>query len=256
MTDSSLEKVVVENNSQAQGWGGFFTPGMMHNGQEQVTIGATMVKSGASPDEISDAFSLYVKGQIPEGQNAAEGLIVAWGNFFGMPLEAVISKGDMTLEKAASIVASGVPTSEAKVAQYVVAKAILSISERTSSGIVQSRINIANGQTRFTPTRPSTGEPVSAGFNHVLEGHFNRPTANSRSVFSITPDELKSVLQSSTVVNSPVTAIPGGQYVRTVNVGKAIGTTSLKEGGSSTTYIKIFTDKAGNLITAYPVKGK
>ncbi|VEJ56823.1 hemagglutinin repeat-containing protein [Pragia fontium] len=128
-------RVEVENNSLAQGWGGFFTPGMMHNGQEQVTIGATMVKSGASPDEISDAFSLYAKGQIPEGQNAAEGLIVAWGNFFGMPLEAVISKGDMTLEKAASIVASGVPTSEAKVAQYVAAKAILTLVGKGKNAI-------------------------------------------------------------------------------------------------------------------------
>ena len=77
-------------------------------------------------------------------------------------------------------------------------------------GRVQSRINIANGQTRFTPLRES-GEPVSAGFEHVLEQHFDRPLANSRSIFSITPDELKTILQTDSVVHSSVLAIPGGQ---------------------------------------------
>lgn len=49
-------------------------------------------------------------------------------------------------------------------------------------GRVQSRINIANGRTRFTPLRES-GEPVSAGFEHVLEQHFERPLANGCSIF-------------------------------------------------------------------------
>jgi len=122
-----------------------------------------------------------------------------------------------------------------------------------SLGIVQSRINLANGTTRFTPLRPSTGQPSLAGFNHVLNGHFNQPLANSRSIFSISPDKLKSILQSSQVVNSPVTYVSGGQYVRTVNVGEVVGNTALKFGGQQTTWIKVFTDKAGNLITTYPV---
>ncbi|WP_155973372.1 hypothetical protein [Paenibacillus sp. Leaf72] len=120
-------------------------------------------------------------------------------------------------------------------------------------GVVQSRINVAAGRTRFTPLRPKTGEPVSAGWDHVVEGHFNVPLANSRSVFSLSPNEVKTILQSPTVVKSPVTAIPGGQYVRVVNVGKVVGHTALKFGGKETTWIKIFTDKAGNLISTYPV---
>ncbi len=119
-------------------------------------------------------------------------------------------------------------------------------------GTVQSRINIANGRTRFTPLR-DTGEPVSAGFDHILEGHFNRPLANSRSIFSIAPDKLKEILQSSDVVKSTVTDIGGGQFTRTVNVGEVVGNSALKYGGGETTWIKIFTDKAGNLITTYPV---
>ncbi|EDS4738649.1 hypothetical protein B0C58_004701 [Salmonella enterica subsp. enterica serovar Oranienburg] len=120
---------------------------------------------------------------------------------------------------------------------------------------MQSRINVANDRTRFTPLRPRSGEPVSAGFKHVIDGHFDQPVANTRSIFNITPDKLKNILQSPSVVKSPVTAMPGGQYVRTVDVGGIIGTTSLKEGGVPTSYIKVYTDKAGNLITTYPVKG-
>lgn len=119
-------------------------------------------------------------------------------------------------------------------------------------GVVQSRINIANGQTRFTPTR-KTGEPVSAGFDHVLEGHFNRPLANSRSIFSVSPDRLKQILQSPSVVKTPVVEIPGGQFKRVVNTGEVIGNTALKHGGNPTSWIEIYTDKAGNLITTYPI---
>ena len=85
---------------------------------------------------------------------------------------------------------------------------------------------------------------------------FYRPVENSRSIFSITPNELKVILQSRNTISSPVTAIPGGQFVRVVDTGKNIGITSLKEGGIPTRYIKIFTDEMGNLITTYPVKGQ
>jgi len=121
-------------------------------------------------------------------------------------------------------------------------------------GRVQSRINVANDATRFTPVRPSTGQPVSAGFNHVTEGHFDRPVGNNRSVFSISRTELKGILQSEAVVSSTATGITGGQYVRTVDVGRTIGTTSLKQGGTATSRLQIITDRAGNLITTYPVK--
>lgn len=118
---------------------------------------------------------------------------------------------------------------------------------------VQSRINIASDRTRTTPLRDS-GNPVSAGFNHVLDSHFNREISNSRSVFTITPDQLKGVLQSSSVVKSPVTALPDGQYLRVVDVGRIIGVTTLRDGGTYTSVIKIFTDKSGNLITTFPTK--
>ncbi|AVK03795.1 hemagglutinin-like domain protein [Pseudomonas paraeruginosa] len=48
---------------------------------------------------------------------------------------------------------------------------------------------------------------------------------STRSVFTISPSELKDVLQSSSVVKSSVMALPDGHFVRTVDVGKVIGTT-------------------------------
>lgn len=38
-----------------------------------------------------------------------------------------------------------------------------------------------------------------------------------------------------------------------VLTGRIIGKTSLKFGGVDTTWIEIYTDRAGNLITCYPV---
>ncbi|MEN7550421.1 hypothetical protein AAG747_21055 [Rapidithrix thailandica] len=73
-----------------------------------------------------------------------------------------------------------------------------------------TRINLANGQTRFTPLRPSTGQPVSEGWNHVVNGHFNRALGNNRSVFSISQTELRGILQSESVINSPLSAVEGG----------------------------------------------
>lgn len=86
---------------------------------------------------------------------------------------------------------------------------------------------------------------MSAGFDHVLKGHFYVEVSNSRSVFTVSPSELKGILQSSSVVKSPVIAMPDGQFVRTVDVGKIIGTTTLKDGGAPTSVMKVFTDKAG-----------
>lgn len=53
-----------------------------------------------------------------------------------------------------------------------------------------------------------TGKPVSAGFDHVVKGHFDVEVSNSRSVFTISPNELKGVLQSSPVIKLPATALP------------------------------------------------
>ena len=62
------------------------------------------------------------------------------------------------------------------------------------------------------------------------------------------------ILQSKPVVSSPAVGYPEGYFVRVVDTGKNIGITSIREGGMPTSRIMIYTDRAGNLMTTYPVK--
>ncbi len=118
--------------------------------------------------------------------------------------------------------------------------------------LVQSGIKVVDGRAKTTPLRKS-GHPVSAGFDHIIDRHFNRSLGNNRSIFSISQSKLKTILQSKKVIDSPATSVGGGQFVRTVDVGEIIGNIRLKDGGGVTSRLKVFTDKAGNIITSYPV---
>jgi hypothetical protein len=118
---------------------------------------------------------------------------------------------------------------------------------------VDTRINLAKDRTRTTPIRPRSGHRDSAGFEHVVEGHFDREVTNSTSLFNISPEELKTILQSDVVVSSPVTTTDGDRFSRTVDVGRTIGTSALKYGGASASRIRVLTDRKGNLLTTYPV---
>lgn len=114
-------------------------------------------------------------------------------------------------------------------------------------GVVQSRINIANGPTRFSSSE-------NAGFNHILDRHFN-PNRNAGQ-FTISQDKLKDILSSKNTVNIPVKEIPGNQFERIVDIGETAGIIkpSIPDvGGTPTNYIRVITDKAGNLITTYPI---
>ena len=115
-------------------------------------------------------------------------------------------------------------------------------------GIVQSRINIANGPTRFSSSK-------NASFEHVLDRHFD-PLKNAGN-FTISPEELKSILQAKETVKVPVQVMEqSGNYSRIINIGKEIGTIKPSipnVGGQGTNYMMVITDKGGNLVTAYPV---
>jgi filamentous hemagglutinin len=118
-------------------------------------------------------------------------------------------------------------------------------------GRVASRINLAGGPTRFTPVRLS-GATVSSGWGHVLSGHFGRAGSANRSVFTIGATDLRTLLQSPQVVGAPAILMPGGQFRRVVDVGQVIGTSALRNGGGPTSVLEVYTDQAGNLITAFP----
>ncbi|WP_161969195.1 RNase A-like domain-containing protein, partial [Entomohabitans teleogrylli] len=122
-------KTTVENNALNPI---DFGKGMADISLSQQTLGVDMIKNGASPDELTEALIKNSQGQIPDGQNAAKGLIIAWAEFFGVPVSALTADGEMTPQRATEIVASGVPTSEAKLMQYVVAKAFLAVTKNTT----------------------------------------------------------------------------------------------------------------------------
>jgi hypothetical protein len=129
---------------------------------------------------------------------------------------------------------------------------ISSTAPFSSGNAAQSRINLAKGRTRFTPLR-ANGNPVSAGWEHVTQRHFG---SNNQSQFTISQDQLRGILQKPEIVRSRISPIDSGvslQYVRTVNTNTNIGVTRVSDGANSTTWIKIYTDRAGNLITTFPV---
>ncbi|HDL7468510.1 TPA: VENN motif pre-toxin domain-containing protein [Yersinia enterocolitica] len=109
-----------------------FGKGMADIGMSQTSLGASMRQSGATPDEITAALLKNSQGETPEGQDPIRRLLTAWGEFFGVPVSVLTSHEAMTPEKAAEILASGIPTSEAKLVQYVFAKALLTVTKGTT----------------------------------------------------------------------------------------------------------------------------
>ncbi len=103
-------------------------------------------------------------------------------------------------------------------------------------GRVQSRVNLAND-----------------GMEHLASRHLSGKVNASQ--FSIGEPELRGLLQSKTVVSTPVTRMvdsaDGVRYVREVEVGRSIGTDKFS-GGQSTSIMTVMTDKFGNLVTAFP----
>lgn len=101
--------------------------------------------------------------------------------------------------------------------------------------IVQSRINISND-----------------GWKHVVDRHFSNKNASQ---FTISQDELRSLLSSKEIVNSPVIrsidSADGSRYVREVTLDKSIGLDKFNDFKPTST-MTIITDKHGNLVTATP----
>ncbi|TDB48433.1 hypothetical protein [Photorhabdus luminescens] len=63
-----MECVVAENN--ALNMGGLFGP------EGAGLLVQKMAQSGAIPEEINSALTHYLKGQVPDGQDPAKGLVI------------------------------------------------------------------------------------------------------------------------------------------------------------------------------------
>jgi hypothetical protein len=112
-----------------------------------------------------------------------------------------------------------------------------------SPGRVQSRINLIDVN------------PVDrSGWQHAVSGHFD-PTRTGKSRFSISPAELRELLQTREVIRSPIVrvlrSVGGPRYVREVTLnGRNIGIDA--NTNSPTSILTVLTDKYGNLVTAFP----
>jgi RHS repeat-associated protein len=110
------------------------------------------------------------------------------------------------------------------------------ISAVAVPGRVQSRINLKN-----------------EGMEHVVARHLSSKTNASQ--FSITEGEVRGLLQSKDVVNTPVSRTidtKGGLlYVREFDAGRAIGFDKFS-GGQETSTMTILTNKFGELESAFP----
>jgi len=100
-------------------------------------------------------------------------------------------------------------------------------------GRVQSRINVSN-----------------KGLGDALRKHADgRP---NKSQFSIGKDGITDLLSSKQVVGSPARALPSGNFVRELDVGRTIGNLPANAGGAATSRLTVITDKAGNLVNSFP----
>ena len=106
----------------------------------------------------------------------------------------------------------------------------------TIPGRVQSRINLAN-----------------KGWQHLVDMHFSGKT--NKSQFTVTQAQLRGILQSKQVVNTPITttlvSTKGTLYVRYVYLNRQIGLDKFNN-FNPTNIMSVLTDAAGNLVTASP----
>ncbi len=93
--------------------------------QSVSSLAILMAQNDGSIEKINAALTKAVKGTHPEGQDLALGILIAWGNLTGIPLDVFLTQQEMTPKKAAEILSSTPPTTEAKALQFVAAKVYL-----------------------------------------------------------------------------------------------------------------------------------
>ena len=171
------------------------------------------------------------KWDNPIDLNATE-LAVGLGGIATDILTSIKGRSDSSVDSSIKLALTG----DQKAIDNLEAASIISAEQanalrKAAVGRVQSRINITND-----------------GIKHISERHFN-PTKNA-SQFSISQNELRSLLNDKRIVNSPVTQ-KNGNYVREIDIGKNIGK-DIHANNSPTSTLTVITDSQGNLLSAFP----
>ncbi|HFV9274704.1 TPA: hemagglutinin repeat-containing protein [Enterobacter asburiae] len=237
---SETAKVEVENNSLS------LPKGLNDIGLSQQSLAASMIQNGASPDELTAALVKNSQGQIPEGQDAVKGLLTAWAEFFGVPVSALTADGEMTPQRAAEILASGVPTSEAKLVQYVAAKAFLSIAKSSDLGLSPSN------QKYVDILSPEAKQHILYGDSPTQGGHLY-PGNPGKTVFPQSWSADKVVHTVGDIATSPDTQWfaqtgTGGAYT---NAGRPARWVAWEERDGVRVRV-VYEPASGKIVTAFP----
>uniref|UniRef100_UPI0011A9EB21 VENN motif pre-toxin domain-containing protein n=1 Tax=Yersinia hibernica TaxID=2339259 RepID=UPI0011A9EB21 len=205
---------------------------------------ACSAKISEHRDELLKGFAEFGIDFVPiigdikslaEAQSALDYLVVA--------ISIIPGVGDAA-GKAIKAAESALKKGDVTEASKLINKASDEISAQPiwKGSIVQSRVNLRVGD-------GSTG----SGLEYAWKKHGGEWGAN-KSHFTVTQDELKTILQSDTVVKTSVQYSPStGNYIRTVDMGKNIGVDAMSN-GAPTSIMTVITDKQGNLINTFPGK--
>ncbi|WP_312310825.1 EndoU domain-containing protein [Atlantibacter sp.] len=236
-------KVEVENNALGPN---SFGKGMADMGLSQQSLAASMIQNGATADELTEALIKNLQGQIPEGQDAVKGLLTAWGEFFGVPVSALTANGEMTPQQAAEILASGVPTSEAKLIQYVAAKALLSVAKSSDLGLSPAN------QKYVDILSPEAKQHILYGDSPTQGGHLY-PGNPGKTVFPQSWSADKVVHTVGDIATSPDTKWfaqtgTGGTYT---NAGRPARWVAWEEREGVRVRV-VYEPASGKIVTAFP----
>lgn len=197
-------------------------------------------------DELTEALIKNSQGQIPEGQDAVKGLLTAWGEFFGVPVSALTANGEMTPQQAAEILASGVPTSEAKLIQYVAAKAFLSVAKSSDLGLSPAN------QKYVDILSPEAKQHILYGDSPTQGGHLY-PGNPGKTVFPQSWSADKVVHTVGDIATSPDTKWfaqtgTGGTYT---NAGRPARWVAWEEREGVRVRV-VYEPASGKIVTAFP----
>jgi len=240
---SQAGKNAVENNALGPN---SFGKGMADMGLSQQSLAASMIQNGATADELTEALIKNSQGQIPEGQDAVKGLLTAWGEFFGVPVSALTANGEMTPQQAAEILASGVPTSEAKLIQYVAAKAFLSVAKSSDLGLSPAN------QKYVDILSPEAKQHILYGDSTTQGGHLY-PGNPGKTVFPQSWSADKVVHTVGDIATSPDTKWfaqtgTGGTYT---NAGRPARWVAWEEREGVRVRV-VYEPASGKIVTAFP----
>ena len=193
--------------------------------------GRVLIKDGRDYKETTDEQweSVYGSDNVADVKHVVQSAVL-----IGAAANTVTRRGVGVKDRSSDVPVNNPPKSNL-------------VPPTSNPGTAQSRVNVAkvtddNGNVR--------------GFDYAINRHGADSTIPNKSRYSIPNDDVKSLLQESNVVKSPVYNLkrPDGtvdteRFVRQVDTGRTVGTV---QDGTNTSVITIITNRQGELINTFP----